>query len=134
MSQTENTRRLVQQYLRFLAERNLEKVIGLFDEKVDWFIPGNQNLAPWLGKRDSKNEISVFFQTLWDNTETVSAKIEHLLTEDNFAVVTGEFSTKMIKTGKIFDSIFSIHITIENNRIVRYRLQEDSYALVAALT
>jgi ketosteroid isomerase-like protein len=131
---TEQTRNLVQQFIQSLTGRKLENLVRLFREKVDWFIPGNQELAPWLGQRKTKQEIREFFTLLWNSTEPVSAQIDHVLAADNFAVVVGEFSTRMLQTGKIVNSIFSIHITVEDNLIVKYRLQEDSYAVSIALT
>lgn len=131
---TERTRSLVQQFIQLLAGRNLENLTLLFGEKVDWFIPGNQELAPWLGGRNNKQEIKEFFKLLWESTEPVSAQIDHILAEDNFAIIVGEFSTRMLQTGKVVNSIFSIHITFEDNLIVKYRLLEDSFAVSVALT
>jgi hypothetical protein len=70
---------------------------------------------------------------LWENTQPLSAHIEAILVEGSYAVVTGEFSTKMLPTGKVVDSLFCIQLTVENNLIVRYRLLEDSYAVSVAL-
>ncbi|MGS2764460.1 nuclear transport factor 2 family protein [Sinomicrobium sp. M5D2P9] len=131
---TEQTQQLVQQFLQALTQRKLPELLELFAEKVDWYIPGNAQLAPWLGRRESKQEIEEFFMLLWESTKPVDARLEHILAEGNFAVVTGEFSTEMLKTGKIVDSMFSIHITVENGKIVKYRLQEDSYAVAEALS
>jgi ketosteroid isomerase-like protein len=71
---------------------------------------------------------------LWQNIEPVSAQIHHTLVANNFAVVIGEFSARMLPTGKVYDSIFSAYFTIEDNLIVRYRLREDSYGLEKALS
>lgn len=129
--QTLNT---VQNYLGALGQRDLEKLLIFFPENVDWFIPGNENVAPWLGKKNTKKEIKAFFELLWANTEPLSANIDPIFTEGNRAVVTGEFTSRMTKTGKTYETLFSIHISLENNLIVRYRLLEDSYALVNALS
>ncbi|UGU16106.1 nuclear transport factor 2 family protein [Sinomicrobium kalidii] len=130
---SEETEQLVQRFIQALTFRKLDELTALYAESVDWYIPGNTKLAPWLGKRESKKEIRDFFTLLWQNTEPVDAKLDHILADGNFAVITGEFSTKMLPTGKIVNSLFSIHITTENNKIVKYRLQEDSYAVAEAL-
>lgn len=124
----------VQNYLGALAQRDLEKLLTFFPENVDWFIPGNEEMAPWLGKKSTKKEIKTFFELLWPNTEPLDAKIDSILTEDNHAVVTGEFSSRMTRTGKIYETLFSISLTLKDNQIVRYRFLEDSYALVEALS
>ena len=130
----EQTREVVQKFIQALAGRSLENLIPLFAEDVDWFIPGNQELAPWLGKRNTREGVQEFFKLLWKNTEPVSVQVDHILSEGNFAIIVGEFSTRMLQTGKIVSSIFSIHITIENSLIAKYRLQEDSYAVFVSLT
>ncbi len=126
--------RIVQFFLKFLAERNIEKISGLFSENVDWYIPGDENKANWLGRRKNMQEVKAFFDLLWRNTLPLSATIDKLLFDGNTAVIIGEFSTKMLRTGKTADSLFCIYITVENNLIVRYRLIEDSYAISDALT
>lgn len=130
---TQQTLNTIQNYLGALAQRDLEKLLAFFPENVDWFVPGNEDAAPWLGKKSTKEEIKTFFELLWANTEPLGAKIDSIFAEDNHAAVIGEFSSRMTKTGKTYESLFSIYFTLEDNLIVRYRLLEDSHALVNAL-
>lgn len=125
---------MTQQFLQALSTRNLEAIVSLFAEKVDWYIPGNETVAPWVGRRSTKQEIKAFFQLLWDNTEPVSANVDHIFTDDNQTVITGSFSTLMLQTNKICDSLFFIHFTVTDNLITRYRLLEDSDAVVRSLS
>lgn len=125
---------LVQNFLQLLTQRNLDELSNLFSDTIDWYIPGNIEKAPWLGKKNSRNEVREFYELLWKNTEPVSAQIDKIITDQDTAIITGEFSTKMLQTNKIVHSIFSIQITIENGLIVRYRLLEDSYAVSVALS
>ncbi|NOT93880.1 nuclear transport factor 2 family protein [Ferruginibacter sp.] len=133
MDTSENTKKVVLQFCQSLANRDLS-LIDFFAENVDWYIQGNEKIAPWLGRRSKREEVKEFFQILWTNTESISAQIDHILVEDGFAVITGDFSTKMLQTDKVMKSIFSIHINVQNNLITKYRLLEDSYAVVIALT
>lgn len=71
---------------------------------------------------------------LWNNTAPLSATIDRILFDGNNAVITGEFSTKMLRTDNTVNSLFCIQITVENNLIVRYRLIEDSHAVSVSLT
>src|SRR5690606_24456009 len=117
-----------------LTTRNLDSLCNLFAENVDWLIPGEQEKAIWLGQRKDKEQIKCFFEELWRNTEPLSASINNILNKENVAIISGEFQTKMIKTGKIVDSLFFIELTTENDKIVKYRLLEDSFAVSKALT
>lgn len=131
-TQTAETKAVVLQFGQLLATRNPD-VVNIFADEVDWYIQGNQAVAPWLGRRTTKAEVGEFFEMLWAETEPVSAQIDHMLAEGDFAVITGEFATKMLRTGNVVESGFSIHITVRDGLIVRYRLLEDSHAVVVAL-
>jgi uncharacterized protein len=134
MTTEEKTLSTVQVFLGAMAQRDLDAITVLFAEKVDWYIPGDNQLAPWLGRRDSREGVRDFFSTLWPATEPLSAKVEHLLIDGNVAIVVGEFSTRMLKTGKVVDSLFHIQLTVEQGLITRYRLLEDSLAVFNALS
>src|SRR5262249_2414123 len=103
-------------------------------EDVDWYIPGHEALAPWLGRRHHRHEVEAFFRLLFANVDPVRFELQHLLVEGDFAVTTGEFASRMHKTGKVYESLFSTHFTVREGLIVRYRVLEDSHGLVMALT
>lgn len=128
------TQDTLQHFLQYLTQRDGDKLVSLFSENVNWYIPGDEAKAPWLGKRSSREEVRQFYQLLWGQTEPLSATIDHIFTDVEEAVITGEFSTRMQPTGQVVDSPFCIRLTIKEGLITRYRLLEDSYAVSRALT
>lgn len=132
--QSTDTRNLVISYFTALQSRNLNEVMALFADTVDWYIPGNETVAPWLGRRSNKQDIETFFKLLWSQTEPVSGSIHHMFVEENVALTSGIFVARMLQTGKYYESIFFTEITIQNNLIIKYRLLEEGYGLVKALT
>ncbi len=128
------THAVVATFFQALAQQNPVALAKLYAQQVDWYVPGEESLAPWLGRRHSREQVQAFFEVLFVNIEPVSSQLEHLLVEGNFAVATGEFASRMLSTGKVYVSLFSIQFTIQDKLIVRYRLQEDSLALVKALS
>lgn len=92
---TSTTRALVTHYLQALAARDIPALVKCFADSVDWYIPGAQELAPWLGARQSRTEIRQFFEQLFTHTVPVAAHVEHLLVADEVAVITGSFTTIM---------------------------------------
>ena len=129
-----NTADTVQQFLQHLSQRDLENLLSLFAEEIDWYIPGDTVKAQWLGRRRTRSEIAGFYQQLWSSTQPVSASIDALFIDGDKAVISGEFSTKMLATDKIIDSLFFIQMTVQDGKIIKYRLLEDSHALSVALT
>jgi uncharacterized protein len=130
----DNVNEVVQNFLKYLGERNLTELTQLFSETVDWYIPGDETKATWLGIRNSRQEVSDFYELLWKNTQPISANIDNIFADEENAVIVGEFSTKMVKTNNILNSLFCIQMRIQDNKIVRYRLLEDSFKVSKSLT
>lgn len=124
---------IVENFLKHLGNRDLDNITCLFSDEIDWYIPGNEKEVQWLGKRNNNTEVKDFFKQLWANTQPISASIERILYADDHAVIVGQFSTKMLQTDHIAHSIFFIYIVIENQKIIKYRLLEDSYAVSEAM-
>lgn len=129
-----NVIKVVQDFLRFLNERDLENLTNLFSDNLDWYIPGDESNVEWLGKRENRQEVAEFYNLLWKNTEPLTAKINNIFTDKETGVIMGEFTTKMLVTNKILHSMFCIEMQIQNNKIVKYRLLEDSFAVSQAMT
>jgi ketosteroid isomerase-like protein len=125
---------VVNRFLGAVATQDLDTLLALYAPDVDWDIAGNEKLAPWLGRRGSPSELREFYELLWAAVEPVSVEVEHILYHGEHCVITGQLSARMVATGRLFDSMFSVHLTVSNGMITRYRLQEDSWALVVALT
>ncbi len=131
---TTATRELVTRFFQTLTTGDPDRIAALFAEQIDWNIPGNTALAPWLGRRSRREEVAAFFRLLLESAELVRFDIQHLLVEDDFAVAVGEFASVMRKTGKLFESEFAIQFTVRDGVITRYRLLEEGWGLVVALT
>lgn len=129
-----STKNIVDKFLYFLSKKDLNNLIELFDDNVDWDVPGNTKIAPWLGQRNNKNDVRNFYELLWKNVEPISANIENIFIENEQVLLAGEFNVKMLATGNSVRSIFYIQITVKNGLIVKYRLLEDSYAISESLT
>ena len=129
-----STRDIVTAYFTALQQRDLPAIVKLFAEEVDWDIPGHQGLALWLGKRRTREAIEEFFTLLWRNTEAISGNLDHLLVEGNVALTSGRFASRMLQTGKVYESMFFTEITVEAGLIAKYRLLEEGYGLVLSLT
>ncbi|MEC4003722.1 nuclear transport factor 2 family protein [Flavobacterium sp. SUN052] len=130
MQSTKNT---IDQFLNFLSKRDLENLTLLFAKNIDWNLPGNPNAAEWFGQRNTREEVKEFYQLLWKKVEPISGTINNIFIDKEDAVIAGEFTVKMLSTGKLVSSIFYIQMTIKNGLIEKYRLLEDSFAISESL-
>ncbi|MGL5835732.1 MAG: nuclear transport factor 2 family protein [Waterburya sp.] len=128
------TRTIIKQYFDRLQSRaEPEEIAALFSEDVDWYIPGDTNLVPWIGRRKGRSGVADFIRDLREQDEPIRFEIRSLVVEGEKAVVLGEFASRVKKTGKIIESEFAFEFAVRDRSIVRYRLFEDSFAVVKAV-
>ncbi|QIK53136.1 hypothetical protein G7051_01710 [Dysgonomonas sp. HDW5B] len=58
---TEETRAIVELFYKRRALNDINGVIDLIADNIQWEIRRDKALAPWLGNRSSKEEIRKFF-------------------------------------------------------------------------
>ncbi len=127
------TENVVSKYYTHLLEKDFDEIINLFADKVTWRIPGNAEQAPWIKDRNNKTEVKAFYMELYSHVEAVSFTINEQFVKGEKAVVTGHLVSRILNTGKLFDSHFTAQFTVENGLITNYLMLEDSYHLVEAL-
>jgi ketosteroid isomerase-like protein len=133
-STTTTTRSVVEAFFQRLAVGEPEPLTALLADNVDWDIPGNATLAPWVGPRSSRSGVADYLRLLRANVKPISAEVQHVLVDGEMAVAVGAFASRMVKTGKVVESIFVAQFVVRDGLIARYRLLEDSQAVVEALT
>lgn len=128
------TRAVVDEFFRRLAEGDPKRFTALLADEIDWLIPGDTRVAPWVGRRSTRAGVADYLRLLRANVEPLRAEVQHVLIEDELAVAVGEFASRMTRTGRVVESIFFAQLLVRDGLVVRYRLLEDSQAVVAALT
>ncbi len=115
-------------------EWDLDALAALFAENIDWDIPGDTAAVPWIGKRTTRAEARAFFEEdvpkylLPDRFD-----VDGTFADGNRAVRTGRLRTRVRSTGKWIESRFVQEFTVENGRITRYFLHEDSWQVAEAV-
>jgi ketosteroid isomerase-like protein len=127
------TRSVVREFLAARLAGNTERLLELFADEVDWMLAENP-AAPWIRPRSTAAECSAQFTELMEYTvpEDARASVDTFLVDGADAVLLGHVSGTVRATGKTFEGPFALHLTVENGRITRHGLYENSLAIAQA--
>lgn len=128
------TRQVVETFFRRLAAGEPDDFTALLAEEIDWLIPGDTGVAPWVGRRQTREGVAEYLRLLRASVEPLQAEVQQIIVDGDTAVAVGEFASRMRATGTVVESIFFAHFVVRDGLIVRYRLLEDTHAVVVALT
>lgn len=130
---TEETRTIVEDFYNKTALGDVKGIVGLMSDDVEWEIPGNEDLASWVGRKKEKTGVNEFYTLLNENTRNLIFRVDKLFVDGEQAVAIGYVSTIMLKTNKVFNSYFMAHFTVSDKQITKYFFAEDSFRLTKAL-
>jgi ketosteroid isomerase-like protein len=128
-----DTRTVVGEVFRLLADWDAEGVSKLFAEEIDWYVPTAPAL-PWGGTRTRRSEVQEFFQTMWAHFDTDQSELglEQILMDGEDAVALGTFSHVANTTGARFTTPVALHLRVVDGKVTRLYLYEDTYAVAKA--
>lgn len=127
------TRATVQKFLALRLAGDTEGLTALFADRVDWLLAENP-AVPWIRPRSTAAECAAQFTELMEHTvpEDARASVDTFLVDGTDAVLTGHVSGTVRATGKSFEGPFALRLTVEDGRITRHHLYENSLSIAEA--
>jgi ketosteroid isomerase-like protein len=121
-------------FLERLGAQDAAGLGELFAEKIDWFVPGDPALTPWVGARSSKHDVPDYFHALWAALEPGKSvvSVEAVVTDGDEAVVFAVFDHVAAPTGRPFHTEVAMRLSVVEGKITRMHLFEDTAAVAAA--
>ncbi|WP_274917921.1 nuclear transport factor 2 family protein [Streptomyces sp. WZ-12] len=121
----------VERFLDRLAWGDIDGVVTLFAERVDWDVPGAVEV-PWLGTRTTRSEVADYFTAHPTHVAKEEFVVERTLVDGAEAAVSGRFRSRVIRSGAAMESWFVLQLTVTAGEITRYRFYEDSLTVARA--
>jgi ketosteroid isomerase-like protein len=131
----EATRAVVQAFLEARMAGDTGRMVELFADDVDWLLAENP-AAPWIRPRRTGAECAAQSADLAAHTvpEDSRATLDTFLVDGADAVLMGHLSGTVRATGKSFEGPFALRLTVEEGRITRHHLYENSLSIAEACT
>jgi ketosteroid isomerase-like protein len=131
----EATRSTVRKFLELRLAGDTEGLAALFADTVDWVLAENP-AVPWIRPRSTAAECAAQADELARYTvpEDARASVDTFLVDGTDAVLMGHLSGTVRATGKPFAGPFALRLTVEDGRITRHHLYENSVSIAAACT
>jgi ketosteroid isomerase-like protein len=126
---------VINRFLQNLGQQDADGIAACFADEIDWYVPGDPSL-PWVGRRSRGAEVADYFRVMWPHfvPGKSTAQVEKLIMSGNDTMLLGTFSHTAERTGRSFSTPVAMHLVVENGKIVKLSLYEDTWAVAAAFT
>ncbi|SDK53779.1 hypothetical protein SAMN05216298_0457 [Glycomyces sambucus] len=121
----------VQRLFPLLAAGKTAEAAALFAATVDFSIPHPPGI-PWVPEVDSAAGMRTFFELLGEHVRAKEFDVRQVVAEGDDVVMFGRMRSEVRRTGRDIDTAFALHTTVQDGRITRYHLYEDTRAVAEA--
>ena len=128
--ETERTRQVAVQLFTDLADGlDPAQLATHFAEDVDWYIPGDLDTVPWIGRKRGRAGVAEFYRQLKELVVSEKFEVRRVVADGNRCVVLGGLITRVRATGSRIESEFAFDIEVRDGLITRYHMFEDTWAV-----
>jgi ketosteroid isomerase-like protein len=130
MSEKENIE-VVQQAYQSFKTGNIEALLGLLTEDVEWQLPEIENVA-YSGRREGREQVAGFFASLADVQESLSFEPREFVAQNDKVVALGSYTWRVKATGREYGGDWAHVFTVRDGKITGFQEYMDTAASAAA--
>jgi uncharacterized protein len=119
-------------YLAF-AQGQIQEMLQMFPDDLDFQHPMPQSIWPWAGSRSGRQGLAEFFAGLNEILEHERLEPRQFIAQDDSVAVVLSERTRVKATG-IFFEISEVHLfKLKNGKVMQLTIFEDTAPIIAAL-
>jgi len=127
---TENIRPVVEAFYRASAKRDIERVVAILADDVDWLVQGPIDVFPFLGQRHGKAAVLEGYREIARKLEVTGYEVERLLVDGDCAAALIRITAIVVMTGKVMSIRTSQFSRFRDGKLVEMRAVLDSFDMV----
>ena len=97
-------------------------------EDVSLEIPGDETALPWIGSQVGRRAVAQFLRDQREQLIRNWFRVDDILCNADRAVILGELSATIKRTGKTIPTHFAIVLTVAGGVVTRFQMLENSHA------
>jgi ketosteroid isomerase-like protein len=109
---------------------DLDALLGLFDEDIEWVSPGPPELAT-SGRRRGLAQVAEFFRSVNELFEFERFEPSTFVADADRVIVLGEYTGRFKPTGAVISEPWAHAFTLRDGKIIRFQEYTDTASVVA---
>jgi len=110
---------LVKQSYEYFLQGNIEAVIKMCTDDIEWEIPGPSEI-PTAGKYKGPEQVGQFFSRLSNTFEPIKFEPQEFIAQNDRVVTLGEYTWRVKSTGRIVSSRWAHVARIRDGKLVSF--------------
>jgi uncharacterized protein len=119
VGERENTQLVHQAYQHF-KNADIQSVLGLLSEDVEWTLFEIEGV-PFSGTRRGSERVGEFFSEVFDTEEVLHFEPRELVAQGEKVVALGDYAWRVKSTGREYETDFVHVISVRDGKVAKYQ-------------
>ena len=119
MGERENTQLVHQAYQHF-KNADIQSVLGLLSEDVEWTLFEIEGV-PFSGTRRGSERVGEFFSEVFDTEEVLHFEPREFVAQGDKVVALGHYAWRVKSTGREYETDFVHVFSVRDGKVARYQ-------------
>lgn len=111
-----------------------ETLAELFAEDVDFYVAGDTETVPWIGRKSGRTGVADFWGQIQERLQSEVFTISNVISDGDKVLVVGYLESRLRETGRLISTEFVFDFDVTEGQVTRFRMLEDSFAISQAFT
>jgi ketosteroid isomerase-like protein len=120
----------VEAFYRASASRDIESMMALIDDDVNWLVQGPIDVFAFFGQRRGKAAVLEIYREIGRKLRVTNVELETLVVDDDRAAAMLRLTSVVRATGKVMSVRMSQFSRFRDGKMIEMRAVCDSYDMV----
>jgi uncharacterized protein len=111
---------------------DIQSVLAIMDEDVDWITPGQKEVVPFVGHFKGRPAVAEFFDSLSENEDVLAFEPREFLVDGDTVVAGVHYRARVKRTGLTYEGE-AVHLfRFRNGKVASFKEYIDTVAMASA--
>ncbi|MDZ7954276.1 nuclear transport factor 2 family protein [Nostoc sp. DedQUE09] len=131
-SRTQETLQLVKTWYAEFAKGNMQGVLDMVTDDIEWEVPGPTQVVPWCGKRQGRDKVAEYFALIDETVKVNFFQLQEIVAQDDKAMTLNHERASNRATNRVYDVPIVHFIVVRDGKIAKFNGFMETNSLVAA--
>lgn len=129
---TQESLQVVQQMYAAFGRGDIQAVLNLLTDDVEWEVTGPTHIVPWTGKRRGREQVAEYFKLIGETVDINTFEQQDMIAQGEKLMAIFHEQARNKKTGRTYETAIVHSIVVRGQKVAKFHGYMETGPLIAA--
>lgn len=129
---TQESLKTAQQMYASFGRGDLQAVLNVLADDIEWEVRGPTHIVPWTGKRRGRDQVAEYFKLIGETVVINTFEQQDIIAQDEKVMAIFHEQARNKKTGRTYETAIVHSIVVRRQKVAKFDGYMETGPLIAA--